>query len=397
MGVQTGFCQGGPLTKSVRQDSFDRTSERILIEKERKTTVIMMTNLTITANDTHHPAGCSAHFTVDKIAKTFAYCVIAVVSLTGNFLIGTIVFKIKSMRRPVNYLIVNMALSDLFLPIFAFPRILTELYTGYWLIDGTFGLALCKLAFFMQDVSTAVSIQSLVLIAVDRYGAVVFPFRPPVVSAKLCPFYIIATWIVAMVINSPYLFARKLGESQGRLACRLKWKEAFGDSSSLESYYVALFLVLAVIPFALMTALYSIIIVKLRAQKMPGGESMSAKEQRKRIKRDRSVLKMVLAIVLGFAICWAPFNVLAFLTFFVWDKNPRLTCGFIHFSFFAKFIAYANCAINPCICFIFSGNYREGLKSLFGCCSRKCNCTYFCPMHEQSWNVPSMSLDELRD
>lgn len=356
-----------------------------------------MANVSTTPNGTQPPAGCSVDPTGDKIAKTFAYCVIIVVSLTGNFLIAAIVVSIKSMRRTINYLILNMALSDLTLPVFAFPRLLTELYVGYWLIDGDFGLALCKLAYFMQDVSTAVSIQSLVLIGVDRFGAVVFPFRPPVVSARLCPFFIVATWIVAMAIHSPYFFARKLEGSGEHLACQLKWNEAFGESSSLESYYVALFLVLAVIPFALMTILYSIIIVKLRSQKIPGGESVSSKEQEKRMKRDRSVLKMVLAIVLGFALCWAPLNILAFLTFFVWDENPEVSCGFLHFSFFAKFMAYANCAINPCICFIFSGNYREGLKSLFACCSGKCNCSCFCPLRGQSWNVKSMSPDELRD
>ncbi|KAL9972688.1 hypothetical protein ACROYT_G019047 [Oculina patagonica] len=255
-----------------------------------------MTNLT-TTNGTQPSAGCSVYPTADKIVKTFAFCVIIVVSLTGNFLIGTIVFKIKSMRRTINYLIVNMAISDLFISIFAFPRILTKLLIGYWLIDGTFGLALCKVASFMENISVAVSIQSLVLIAVDRFGAVVFPCRPPVVSARLCPFFILSTWIVAMAIHSTDFFARKLDESRGHLTCQLKWKEAFGESSSLENYYLVLFFVLTLIPFTLMTILYSIIIVKLRSQKMPGGESVSAKEQEKRLKRDRNVLKMVLAIV----------------------------------------------------------------------------------------------------
>ena len=340
-----------------------------------------MANVSTTPNATLPPAGCSAYPTAEKIGKTFAYCVIIVVSLTGNFLIAAIVIGIKSMRRTINYLILNMALSDLILPVFAFLRLLTELYVGHWLIDGDFGLTLCKLAYFMQDVSTAVSIQSLVLIAVDRFGAVVFPFRRPVVSARLCPFFILATWIVSMAIHIPYFFFRKLEGSGENLACRRMWKEAFGESSSVESYYVALFLVLALIPFLLMTILYSIIIVKLRAQKMPGGESVSSKEQEKRMKRDRSVLKMVLAIVLGFALCWAPLNIFGFLQFFVWEENPKLSCGFQHFIFFAFFMAYANCAINPCICFIFSGNYREGLKSLFGCCHGKCNCSCFRSLH----------------
>ena len=332
-----------------------------------------MKNLTIAANETRPSFNCCANPTADKIGKTFAYSVIIVVSLTGNFLIGTIVFKIKSMRRPINYLILNMAMSDLILPIFLFPRLLTELYIGSWLVDGTFGLALCKMAYLMQDVSTAVSIQSLVLIAIDRFGAVVFPFRPPVVSAKLCPFYILATWIVSTAIHSPYLFAFKLEDTRGYLSCRLMWSEAFGESSSLRSYYVALFLVLAVIPFALMSILYSLIIVKLKSQKMPGGKSVSTKKRQQRMRRDRSVLRMVLAIVLGFALCWAPFNVLAFLQFFVRDQNPQVTCGFVHFQFFASYMAYANCAINPCICFVFNSNYREGLKKIFGCSSRMDN------------------------
>ncbi|XP_022790168.1 substance-K receptor-like [Stylophora pistillata] len=294
---------------------------------------------------------CSDYSTAERVAKTLAYCVIIVVSLTGNILIGSVVFKVNSMRKTINYLIVNMAISDLVLPIFVVPRIIERFYFGYWFIDGPFGSALCKLVYFMTDVSNAVSIQSLVLIAVDRFGAVVFPLRPPIVCSKLRPYFIMSTWIVASALHSPYFFARKLSNSKGQLQCVLKWEEAFGESTSVASYYVTMFLILAVIPFALLSILYSIIILKLRAQKIPGGESVGAKELEKRLKRDRSVLQMVLAIIMGFALC-------------------ILSCGKQHFAFFAIFMAHANCAINPCICFIFSGNYRQGLKSLFGCCSR---------------------------
>ena len=54
------------------------------------------------------------------------------------------------------------------------------------------------------------SIQSLVLIAVDRFGAVVFPLRSPLISSKLCPFFILATpslgsarWLSSPHISSP--------------------------------------------------------------------------------------------------------------------------------------------------------------------------------------------------
>ena len=92
------------------------------------------------------------------MANTFTYGVIIVVALTGNCFIEAIAVKTKSMGRAIDYLIVNMAMSDLLLPIFTVPRILTDLYVVYWFIDGPLGLALCKLCYFLQDVCTAVSI-----------------------------------------------------------------------------------------------------------------------------------------------------------------------------------------------------------------------------------------------
>jgi len=101
---------------------------------------------------------CPGNPDVIRIANTFAFGVIIVFALIGNFFIGATVFKTKSMGRAIDYLIVNMAMSDLLLPIFTITCILTDLYAVYWLIDGPPGLALCKLCYFLQDVFTAVSI-----------------------------------------------------------------------------------------------------------------------------------------------------------------------------------------------------------------------------------------------
>ena len=115
-------------------------------------------------------SGCSYNPTAEKIGKTFAYCLIFVVSLAGNIFIGIIVYKTKSMRKPINFLIVNMAVSDLLYPTFLIPERLVELYLDSWLISGPLGQVLCKLATFLINVSMSVSFQSLVLIAVDRFG-----------------------------------------------------------------------------------------------------------------------------------------------------------------------------------------------------------------------------------
>ena len=187
----------------------------------------MSEDLNKTMNGTQ-PSSCYWNPTAEKIGMTFAYCLIFLVSLAGNTVIGIIVYKTKTMRKPINFMIGNMAMSDLVIPILHIPRHIHLLYIKSWLIGGPLGQALCKLTAFLPGVSFAVSIQSLVLIAVDRFGAVVFPLRSPLISSKLCPFSILFTWIIAMAVHSPDLFAVKLFECQGGSFCGVR-SEFFGD------------------------------------------------------------------------------------------------------------------------------------------------------------------------
>ena len=320
----------------------------------------MRENLSTTMNGTQ-PSGCYWNPTAEKIGSTFAYCLIFLVSLAGNTVIGIIVYKTKTMRKPINFLIVNMAMSDMLFPIFLFPYEMSRLYHTYsWLIGGPLGQALCKLVPFLSSVSFSVSIQSLALIAMDRFGAVVYPLRSPLISTKLCRFLILVTWIVAMAILSPLLFARKLVEDlDGRRVCILESNEVFGEFSSFANYVVSYMVVFYFIPFVVIAILYIIIYLKLKTKKSPGERSANAGQQRQQ--RERNVLKMAIAIVLGFAVCWLPNGIGVFLSFFA--SNIR-SCGLRYFYSVAYFLFCANCAINPCICFIFSGNYREGLDSL---------------------------------
>ena len=161
-----------------------------------------------------------------KIGQTIAYNLILLSSLVGNSLIVLIVYKTPTLRKPINMLIANMAMSDLLYPIFLVPFRLAHLHAGSWLIGGTLGQAICKLHTFLSSISLLVSIQSLVLITVDRFVAIVVPLRSPLISGKLCLFFIVATWIVAMAVHSPYLVAFKLVEYQERLRCKSLWRES---------------------------------------------------------------------------------------------------------------------------------------------------------------------------
>ena len=313
---------------------------------------------------TMNESSCSSplNSTATKIGQSFAYSLIFVVSLVGNSFIGIVVYKTKTLRKPINYFIVNMAMSDLLYPIFWFPKEIAESFVESWPIGDSLGQVLCKLVSFVGNISVLVSVQSLVLIAVDRFGAVVFPLGSPLISSKMCPFFILATWIVAMAVSSPGLLAFKLVEYSGKLACEIRWDEVFGESSSFANYFLALCIVFLYVPTALLIILYSIIVINLKTQIFPGEQSVNAEQQR--AKRNRNVLKMAITIVVGFVLCWVPWSIISFLVFCASESDRTLPCGLYLYHGVAHFISLLSFAINPCICFTFSGNYRQGLKRL---------------------------------
>ena len=202
-----------------------------------------------------------------------------------------------------------MASSDLLYPIFVIPWNLSNLHTNCsFIIGGQLGQALCKLVPFFRNVSIVVSIQNLILIAVDRFGAVVFLLRSPLITSKLCPFFILATWIVAVAVNSPDLFTYELVEYPERTRCAFEWEKVFGESSSFASFVLASYSLFIYIPVLLLVILYSIIVIKLKTQAHPGEQSANTQQQRDR--RNRNVLQMYIATVTVFVCCWLLYGII---------------------------------------------------------------------------------------
>lgn len=325
----------------------------------------MSANVSETVNGTYSRSSC-INPTALRIGGTFVFCLIFVVSLIGNAFVGIVVYRNKTLRKPINFFIVNMAMSDLLYPIFFFPpNIALSFTSNSWLISGLLGHALCKLVHFFTKVSMYVSVQSLVLIAVDRFVAVVFPLRSPLISSKQCRYFTLATWIIAVAFRCPGLIANKLVENQGAQKCRGDWNYVFGDTFSLKFFKVAIYVLFVYLPLVLIAILYVIIAIKLKSQETPGEQSTNARKLR--LKKERNVLKMSVAIVLVSLLCLMPFSMLWFLENFSSNTTMISSCNFQYFWYIAYFLAVSNCAINPCICFIFSANYRQGLKNLLNC------------------------------
>ena len=300
-----------------------------------------------------------------KPIKVFAYSVIMVISLFGNLAVIFIVSKNKRMRTATNYLIVNMAASDLLISVFAVPRELAEIFTGSrrWLLDGLTGLILCKFVYFFQDISTAVSILSLVVIAIDRYRGIVFPFRPPIITSKVCKVIIPIIWMVAMCIHGTYFYTARLFMQDNKWYCTFSWAPKFDERRTQEHYFIFVLIFLIVLPLCAILTLYALIVIELKKGNLTENGPSDLRRQRQR--EDAAIIKRILVIVFLFILCITPITVSAILLYFVWDW--RLSCGIVKLFSATKFILYSNASLNPWVYIILNKNYRLGLKNLAKC------------------------------
>ena len=333
-------------------------------------------------NAPRNEPSCSVSFNLadHKIGVTIVLCIIFVVSLLGNSLIAVIVYKTSTLRKPINFLIVNMAMSDLLFSSILVPMTLVYLHLHTWVItEGFLASIMCKVTPYLADVSLLVSVQSLVVIALDCYVAVVFPLRVSLLTSKRCLLYIVSIWIVSMLVAIPHLHANILFEFDGEYFCLTDWKEVLEDGMSMADFYLGFATLFVYFPSALLIILYATIFTKLKSEKILGQGSTHS--ERQRAKRNRKVLNIAVAVVFTFIVCQLPSTVIVLLSL---HSANLLPCTFVIYSQIVVLVSFAYSAVNLCICFSLSGNYRGGFKKVLKCLScptrnaKKHTCVHKC-------------------
>ena len=126
-----------------------------------------------------------------------------------------------------------------------------------------------------------------------------------------------------------------------------KWNEVFGESLSPRNYAFSMLVIFWYVPLVLIAILYMTVAIKLKSQNIPGEGSANGREQHSH--RQKNVLKLSIAIVVTFIVCWLPGTIRWFLVSYQPESTMTLSCGFQYFALIAPCLAHFNSAINPCI------------------------------------------------
>ena len=294
------------------------------------------------------------------------HVVTLLVSLVGNVLLIAAYVRMKEI---IMLLIANMAASDLLVAIFLLPRLITREVTGSiaYLVHGSGGTFLCKMSTFLSDISLSVSTQSLILIAVERFLAIVYPILyKNMITVKRRYFLVASTWIVSMAIHSPYLYTFRLTVHNGTVTCGPSWEPDFDQESTQRLYELFLFIVVLILPLLIIFVLYSIVYVKLRRDKI--ASSRTEKGAIRHQERSRNLQRMAAVTVTSFLICWALYIVINVFKRFSQTPRDGHKCSIKVVDHLSRILAGCYSAVNPCICFIFVQSFFRELRAM---CRRK--------------------------
>ena len=289
------------------------------------------------------------HSTI-ALSMTVLYVITMIVALAGNALLVYIVFRKPGTRNLTSFLFVNMAVADLMVAVFQMPISITHFYVvGSSDFLDSFN---CRFLYYAVYVSTIASIFCLTVMAFDRYFAVVHPFRQSIWFRKpkiITPII----WISSMALMSIVPVAFKLGRGK----CEM-------DTSLYLPFNAYFFAVGFLLPLAVISVLYTLVARKLWLHEVPVDHNQQEPEIPK-----KKVIRMLIIIVVVFAVCWFPVHVhqmdegvtivvSGFTRGAMWDPVIKYIC---------YWLSHANSAINPWLYIFLNGKMKAAFNTMIQC------------------------------
>ncbi|XP_045511384.1 trissin receptor-like [Colias croceus] len=346
------------------------------------------------------------------------YTIVFCCCFFGNLLVILVVTLSRRLRSITNFFLANLAVADLCVGVFCVFQNLTIYLIPSWV----FGDFLCKMYQFVHSLSYTASIFILVVICTERYFAIIHPITcKQILTSTRLRLVILGVWITSAAYSAPKFIwvetiTNDLGDGHLETICiqhRMKYNSEIFDMVNFGLLYVT--------PLCVMTVLYTRIAVGLwqssnglrhmghaqccatqcpRIEKPTSGgyepqrtfvgttetkgiSSPKAVKKKKSTHEGRSchhlshlsrnvlrarrgVVRMLIVVVLTFAICNLPFHARKMWQY--WSTGYEGTSDFSALLTPLTFlITYFNSGINPLLYAFLSKNFRKGMRELLFC------------------------------
>eukprot|EP00794_Sanderia_malayensis_P005281 gene5281-5949_t len=277
-----------------------------------------------------HNMDYEAHSPEHRIVSSAGIMVLILVSLFGNTLVCLAVYQSKNLQSNVNYFVVSLAVSDMFVGLISMPIWLVFELTKFKNLPSSISPeSLIKGWTFVDIMSAVASISNLVAISFERFWSIRSPLSHRMCMSSL---YVISNvfivWIYSILVAAIHVSL-----------WHWNWKVLF---TSVVGFLVPLILIV-----------FSYCNVYMIIQKVP--RNVVSKEENQRVTRTVCIL------VIAFIVCWLPFFVVSISSkhcfkchLFVLDHQwIRSVVIWLH---------YLNSCCNPFLYCIFNAYYKDAFK-----------------------------------
>uniref|UniRef100_A0A8C9PJX5 G-protein coupled receptors family 1 profile domain-containing protein n=1 Tax=Spermophilus dauricus TaxID=99837 RepID=A0A8C9PJX5_SPEDA len=288
-----------------------------------------------------------------KIILSVAYAVIIMVSLFGNSLVCQVFIKHKEINKSTGLLIFNLAISDILIILLNSPFALARFLSGQWV----FGRIMCHVSRFAQYCSLHVSTLTLMAVAMDRHRVILHPTKPRLTHSQSI-LTVVLIWSLAVFLALPHAIYQNLFYV---IIVRSHCLPAFPGPSKLVGKYVDLgtFGLLYILPLLVIVITYSHLGKRLWIQNSVG--DASARQLMAHYQKRKKSIRMLILIVMVFAICWFPLN-----CYVVLISSADIETESVLFYAFHWFAMSSTC-YNPFIYCWLNRSFRAKLRSIASC------------------------------
>ena len=310
------------------------------------------------SNRSHGPSKTTSQ---DIVFATL-YSFMVFFGVVGNGVVIAIVRKTPSMRTTTNYLLLNLAVADL-LTLLLCPGIY-DFALNSLRINSTLGDIVCKL--FTGNAVVCItfdaSVLTLCVIAVERYVAIVKPFKSSSwnISSKNTKLVIVVIWILSFILSFPdSLWTMYKKDPSSRYPCTRPW--TLEQESTVKAYIIAHCLVMIVFPSILISFCYLSILKVLKWDLSDPAIDEAEKNSMKRL------LKLLVSLAAAFCALCLPFA--CFFMYVTAITDVQIKQDFVQLFLahrIVRLLIFFNSFINPLLYAAQSANYRKAMDGI--CC-----------------------------
>lgn len=297
--------------------------------------------------------------------------IICSIGIVGNLLVIIITGANRTNKTAVHKYILNLAVADIGVLAVCYPFTLVKAADPlHWPL----GRVVCEVVYPLTDIFYSASIGSIVAIAIDRHRAIVrgmTAYR----SLSVAKWVILAIWIsgfVAVVVPLYFVMVFIENKQNGTVDCTPVWP----SYATRDSYVISLTVLWYITPLVIILWTHRQIAKKIRASKVLHlkihnmcGSYKSAKKK-KFDNVNTKALKILVPVVIAFAVTMFPFHVFRIVSLFV--AVNKLEHIWVVYNI-CTVLLLANSAVNPIIYSLVSEEFRMRFKDILNFnCHRLC-------------------------